>query len=113
MAKNHQKVTLALCKPSFQTFLKKNSPKPRVSNNDVETSPLVFTKELFLSYPLPSFHFVTILCRGFSSFIAKSLWMLLCTCRIVKVCIVQSDFLRCLLLELYDLEIGFVLEPSS
>jgi hypothetical protein len=36
-------------------------------------------------------------------------WMLLCTCRIVEVCIVQLD----LLLELYDLEIGFVLEPSS
>jgi hypothetical protein len=120
VAKNHQKVTLALCKPSFQTFLKKNSPKPRVLNNDVVTSPPCVTitssslhPKLFLSNPLPWFHFVAILCRGFRSFVAKSLWMLLCTCRIEKVCIVQLDFLRCLLLELYGLVIGFVLEPSS
>jgi hypothetical protein len=51
VAKNHQKVTLALCKPSFQTFFKNNLPKPRVSNNDVVTSPLVSPSQLQLSSP--------------------------------------------------------------
>jgi hypothetical protein len=54
-----------------------------------------------------SFHFVVILCRGFKSFVALSLWTLVCTCIIVKVCNVS----RSLLLVSCDLEIGTMFEP--
>ncbi len=78
------------------------SPSPfQLSSSRSFYHPYFYSHQV-IALVITSFHFVVILCRGFKSFVTLSLWTLVCTCIIVKVC----NVLRCLLLVSCDLEIG-------
>jgi hypothetical protein len=83
------------------------SPSPfQLSSSRSSYHPYFYSHQV-IALVTTSFHFVITLCRGFKSFITLSLWTMICTCIIVKIC----NVLRCLLLVSCDLEIGTMFEP--
>jgi len=83
------------------------SPSPFQLSSSRSFYQLYFYSHQIIALVITSFHFVVILCRGFKRFVTLSLWTLVCTCIIVKVC----NVLRCLFPVSCDLEIGTMFEP--